>query len=302
MCPWPSGGPTRLDSQPGTSGRLTASAIVGHAWGRSSTSQGDPLTRRLALLPIALLAIFSILFAACAATPPTAPALTDPKEIVAKGATSLVDVKTFEFTGSFTGLVKVPQMGDFDLSTVKMAGAIDIANKNLKFSLDAPTILGTKIEALVVGNVAYYKIEGMLAAMLGGTAGKYTKADVPAPTSSSDPIAAATDITKAVAEIQAALAKLPTPPTKAADEKCGDQDCYHVIMKLTAADLKALDPTASVDGDVSFDIWTRKSDNRPAKLSFSATSVEMGTFGMVLDLKYDVAVSVAAPPADQIAP
>ena len=258
------------------------------------------MTRRLALLPIAFVAVLSFVLAACAATPPAAPALTDPKEIVAKGATSLVDVKTFEFTGSFTGLVKVPQMGDFDLSTVKMAGAIDIANKNLKFSLDAPTILGTKIEALVVDNVAYYKIDGMIAAMLGGTPGKYTKADVP--TESGNPVADATDITKAVAEIQAALAKLPTPPIKAADEKCGDQDCYHVVMKLTAADLKALDPTASVDGDISFDIWTRKSDNRPAKLSFSATSVEMGTFGMVLDIKYDVAVSVAAPPADQIAP
>ncbi len=258
------------------------------------------MIRRLALLPIALLAVLSLVLAACGATPPAAPALTDPKEIVTKGVTSLAEVKTFEFTGSFTGLVKVPQMGDFDLSAVKMAGAIDIANKNLKFSLDAPTILGTKIEALVVDNVAYYKIEGMLAVMLGGTAGKYTKADVP--TESGNPVAVATDVTKAVAELQAALAKLPTPPTKAADEKCGDQDCYHVTMKLGAADLKALDPTASVDGDVSFDIWTRKSDNRPAKLSFSATSVEMGTFGMVLDLKYDVAVSVAAPPADQIAP
>lgn len=260
------------------------------------------MTRRLALLPIALLAVFSILIAACSATPPAAPALTDPKDIVAKGVTSLTEVKTFEFTGSFTGLVKVPQMGEFDLSTVKMAGAIDIPNKSLKFSLDAPTILGTKIEALVVDNVAYYKMNGMLAAMLGGTAGKYTKADVPAPTSSSDPLAAATDMTKAVANLQAAIAKLPTAPTKAADEKCGDQDCYHVVMKLTAADLKALDPTASVDGDMAFDIWTRKSDNRPAKLSFSATTVEMGAFGMILDIKYDVAVSVTAPPADQIAP
>jgi hypothetical protein len=257
------------------------------------------VTRRLALLPFALVATLSLVLAACSSTP-AAPALTDPKEIVAKGVTSLTGVKTFEFTGSFTGSVKVPQMGDFDLSTVKMAGAIDIANKNLKFSLDAPTLLGTKIEALVVGNVAYYKVAGALSTFLGGTSDKYTKADVP--TASGDPVAALTDINKAVAEIQAALGKLPTPPTKAADEKCGDQDCYHVTMALTAADLKALDPTASVDGDVSFDIWTHKGDNRPAKLSFSATSVEMGAFGMVLELKYDVPVSVAAPPADQVAP
>ena len=247
------------------------------------------------------MAVLSLVLAACAATPPAAPALTDPKEIVAKGVTSLTDVKTFEFTGSFTGSVKVPQMGDFDLSTVKMVGAFDIANKNAKFTLDAPSLLGTKIDALIVGNVAYYKISGALAAMLGGTADKYTKSDVP--TASGDPIAAATDVTKAVAELQAALAKLPTPPVKAADERCGDQDCYHVTMKLTAADLQALDPKASAPaGDLSFDIWTRKNDNRPAKLSLSATSADMGTFGLVLDIKYDVPVSVAAPPADQIAP
>lgn len=257
------------------------------------------MTRRLAFLPLALVAALSLVLAACNATP-AAPALTDPKEIVAKGVTSLTGIKTFEFTGSFTGSVKVPSMGDFDLSTVKMAGSIDIANKNLKFSLDAPSLLGTKIEALVVSNVAYYKISGALAAMLGGTPDKYTKAEVP--TASGDPIAAVTDINKAVTEIQAALGKLPTPPTKGADEKCGDQDCYHVTMALTAADLKLLDPSAEAAGDVTFDIWTRKSDNRPAKLSFSATSPDMGTFGVVLDLKYDVPVTVAAPPADQIAP
>jgi hypothetical protein len=258
------------------------------------------LIRRLVHLPIALVAVLSLILAACASTPQAAPALTDPKEIVTKGVTSLAQVKTFEFTGSFTGAVKVPQMGDFDLSSVKMAGAIDVPNKNLKFNLDAPSLLGTKIDALVVGNTAYYKVDGMLSAMLGGTAGKYTKAEVP--TASGDPMAAATDVTKAIAELQTALGKLPTPPTKGADEKCGDVDCYHVTMKLTEADLRALDPSTTTSGDITFDIWTRKTDYRPAKLSFSATSAQMGTFGMALDLKYDVAVSVAAPPADQIAP
>jgi hypothetical protein len=258
------------------------------------------VTRRLAFRSVAVVAILSLVLAACASTPPAAPAITDPKEIVAKGATSLTDVKTFEFTGSFTGTVKIPQMGDFDLSTIKMAGAVDAKSRNLKFSLDAPTLLGTKLDALVVGNVAYYKVSGALAMVLGGTADKYTKADVP--TASGDPVADATDVTKGVADLQALLAKLPTQPTKGADEKCGDQDCYHVSMKLTAADLKAVDPSASVDGDMALDIWTRKSDYRPAKISLAATTVDMGAFGMVIEIKYDVPVSVAAPPADQIAP
>ena len=257
------------------------------------------MTRRLAFLPIALLAILALVLAACGATP-AAPALTDPKEIVTKGVTSLPGVKTFEITGTFTGNIKAAQLGNFDLSTIKMAAAVDIANKTLKFNLDAPTLLGTKVDAVVVGDTAYYKLSGMLAQFAGTTPDKYTK--VPVSTASGDPAAAATDINKLVAQLQAGLAMLPSPLTKAADEKCGEADCYHVTTVVTAAQAKALDASSTLDGDVTFDLWTRKSDYRPAKFSLSVVSPSLGTFGMAVDIKYDVAVSVTAPPADQVAP
>lgn len=96
---------------------------------------------------------------------------------------------------------------------------------------------------------------------------------------------------------------MPTPPTKGADEKCGDADCYHVTLKLTAADIKALSPTTTAtDGDFSLDVWTRKNDLRPAKLAITVTSTQTGTIGLTMDFKYDVTVTVDAPPADQIAP
>ena len=215
--------------------------------------------------------------------------------------TSLQDVKTFELSGSFTGTVKVPKMGDFDLSTVKMTASVDIGSKKAKFLLDAPTLLGTKIDAIVDRQHHLLKVSGALSAMLGGGADKYKKQEVATP--SGQPSADAADVVKMVADIKAALDRLPTPPTKAADEKCGDQDCYHVTSKVTAADLKALDPTAAaVDGDISVDLWSRKSDYRPAKLTLAVTTPEMGTFGLTLELKYDVPVAVEAPPADQIAP
>lgn len=260
------------------------------------------MTRRSFALPLlAVVAILSFVLAACNSTPP-APALTDPKEIITKGVTSLKDVKSFAFTGTFSGNVTVPQLGAIDLSTVKMAGSVDVTNQKAKFSLDAPPLLGTKVDALVVGNVAYYKVAGLLAAMLPGTAaGKYTKADVP--TASGDPSASVADVAKVTAELQAALDKLPTAPTKGADEKCGDQDCYHVTMKLSGTDLgTTLGPAASVNGDLNVDLWTRKSDYRPAKIAFAATSPDIGSFGMTLELQYDVSVDVSAPPADQIAP
>ncbi len=72
---------------------------------------------------------------------------------------------------------------------------------------------------------------------------------------------------------------------------------------MSAADLKALDPTVGdQEGDFSLDLWTRKNDQRPAKLAMTITTPETGTIGMTFEFKYDVPVSVEAPPADQIAP
>jgi hypothetical protein len=257
------------------------------------------LTRRLALLPLAIVATLTLVLAACSSTPAAAP-LTDPKDIVTKGVTSLEGVKSFEVTGAFSGSIKAAQIGNFDLSTIKLSAAVDIANKKAKFSLDAPTLLGTKVDAVMIGDTAWYKLSGMLATMAGGTADKYTK--VPVPTASGDPAAAATDMTKLVAQLQEGLAKLPSTLNKGADEKCGDADCYHVSTIVTAAQMKALDATSTLDGDVTVDLWTRKTDYRPAKVGFSMTSASLGTFGVTLDIKYDVSVSADPPPADQVAP
>jgi hypothetical protein len=256
--------------------------------------------RRLAVLPIALVATLSILLGACSSTPP-APALTDPKEIVAKGVTSLTGVKTVEFTGTFSGSAAVAQLGSFDLSSIKLAGAVDLASRNARVSLDAPSIVGTKIDAVVVGGTAYYKVAGLLATFIGGRADKFTA--MPLPTASGDPVATLTDITKVVSELQAGLARLPAPLTKAANESCGDADCYHVTTALTGEQLRALGGDATVaDAAVTIDLWTRTSDYRPAKLAFSLASATLGTFGATLELRYDVGVSVSAPGADQIAP
>jgi hypothetical protein len=259
------------------------------------------VTNRLAALPLVLIAVLAVALGACTPTPAAAPALTDPREIVTKGVTSLADVKTFEFTASFTGNVQVPQLGAFDLSTITLAGAVDVPNRKAKVAFDAPSLLGSKLDALVVGDTAYYRVAGALGAALHGSADQYTK--VPVPTGGDDPAVVATDMTKLVSELQAGLAQLPSPLTKGANEKCGDLDCYHVSTVVTAAQLQALDPAAgAVDGDATVDLWTRTSDYRPARIGVSVSSAAMGTFGFALDLRYDVNVSVEAPSPDKIAP
>jgi hypothetical protein len=257
------------------------------------------IVRRRALLPLAIVATLSLVLAACNSTP-DAPALTDPKDIVTKGVTSLADVKSFEITGSFTGSVNAAQLGTFDLSTIKLAAAVDIAAKAARVSFDAPSLLGSKLEAIVVGDTAYYKVAGALATVLKGSADKYTK--VPFPTGSANPAAAATDMTRLVADLQAGPAMLPSVLTKGADETCGDLDCYHVSTTLTAAQAKDLIGNSNLDGDLTVDLWTRRSDYRPARISLSIASPTLGTLGMAFDIRYDVSVGASAPSADQILP
>lgn len=258
--------------------------------------------RRFTLTLIAIASLASLLLAACGAQAPARPEISDPKEILTETVLSLKDVKTIEFTGSFTGILQVPELGgDLDLSTTKMNGAIDIPGKKAKFSLDAPAVLGTKIDALVVDNAAYYKVAGLLGTKLGGSGEMYIKTDIPE--ASGEPVTDPAEIAKAIDEMKQALDKLPTPATKGADEKCGDQDCYHVTLALTTDDIKALSPAGTAaEGDFKLDIWSRKNDLRPAKVSMELTSPEVGRIGIVLEIKYDVPVSVEAPPADQIAP
>jgi hypothetical protein len=261
---------------------------------------GESVTRRFALILVALASTTSLVLAACSSTP-AAPALTDPKEILTQTSLSLKDVKSVEITGSLTGTLEAAELGGtLDLSSVKISAAIDVAGQKGKVNVDAPTLMGTKLDALFVDGAAYVKLDGLLAGAMGLTPGKYMKTDVPM--ASGEPVTDPDEIAKQIDEMKAELDKLPAP-TKGADEKCGDQDCYRVTMKITAADMKALGgDVAGFDGDMTVDFWSRKSDLRPAKITLSMTSSQFGTIGMSFDLKYDVNVSVEAPPVDQIAP
>jgi hypothetical protein len=258
------------------------------------------VTRRPLLALAAILATLAIVIAACSSGTPAAPALTDPKEILTQSVLSLKDVKTVEAVGTMSGSVKAAELGgSLDLSTVTMAGALDVPNQKAKFHVDAPSLMSTKLDALIVDGFAYVKIDGLLASMAGMESGKYTKQAIP--TASGEPVTDASEVAKSVDEFKTALDKLPTPPTKEADEKCGDQDCYHVKVHVSAADMAKLSPeAASTNGDVTIDLWSQKSDLRPAKLQLSVTTPETGTVGATFTFKYDGPVEVTAPPADQV--
>jgi hypothetical protein len=252
---------------------------------------------------LALLALLGALTLVACQGAPAAPALTDPKEILAQTVLSLQNVKTIQVKGDLTGTVQVPNSGALDLKGTTLSLDADIAGKKAHVNVSVPSFMGTSAEAIVLDKAIYFKMTGPLAGMLGAdVTGKFKKSDVPE--ASGDPGQMVGDPTKAIAELKAELDKLPAP-TKAADEKCGDQDCYHTVLKLTEKDIAALSsaaPTSDLAATLTFDVWSRKNDLRPAKLAFGADAGAQGSATMTFTFTYDQAVTIAAPPADQIAP
>jgi len=142
--------------------------------------RGEFVTRRPLLHIASIAATLMLVIAACSNAASQAPALTDPKEILAQTAASLKDVKTVELVGSLTGKVQAAELGgSLDLSSTTIAGAFDIPNQKAKLTIDAPALLSTKVEAIVVDGFAYVKIDGMLAGLAGLPSGKYVKTAVP---------------------------------------------------------------------------------------------------------------------------
>jgi hypothetical protein len=257
-----------------------------------------------------LLALFAIVAIAACNAAPTPPPLTDPKEILTRTVLSLKDVKTIDAKGDLSGTFAM-QGSSIDLKGTTFEFASDVVGKKVKLSASIPSFLNTGAEAIVVDQTVYYKVTGPLAVSVGADpSGKYKKIEGVASGTPSAAPSASIDPLKAIDEFNTLLTKLPAP-TKGANEKIGDQDCYHITMKATSDELKSLAPSPglgnvpgidAVSGAVTVDIWSRVNDLRPAKIAFGIDAGAQGNLTLTFNMTYDSGVSIAAPPADQIAP
>jgi hypothetical protein len=254
-----------------------------------------------------VVALVATLLAACGGTA-SAPALTDPKDILAHAATSLEGLKTVHVKASVTGKIDSGALSGgvglpVDLTGSTLEGDIDVIDKEGKIAVAVPAVFGFSADAISTGGQTYIKTSLQ-------PDGKYHKLDLGALTSglplplpslpttvgSPDPSAVAA----MVDQFKAQLDKLTIPPTKLADEKIGDQDCYHVQTKVSAADLPQAS-SALGTGSVTVDVWTRKSDYRPARLTIAVDAGTSGNLAITVDLtNYDAPVTITVPPSDQI--
>ena len=202
---------------------LTAVARPGDPSRRNRPSfWGEFVTRRPLLHIASIAATLLLVIAACSNAASQAPALTDPKEILTQTVASLKDVKTVELVGSLTGKVKAAELGgSLDLSSTTIAGASTSRTRRPRSRIDAPTLLGHEgrrapRRRLRLRQGRRHRSRGSPAC----ASGKYVKTAIPQ--ASGKPVDEPERRRQAGRRRQGPLDKLPTPPTKLPDEKCGD--------------------------------------------------------------------------------
>ena len=245
-------------------------------------------------------AVASLALGACSTAAPAAPALTDPKEILTKSVTTLKDVKTVHMHAELSGQVKMDLSGSGNAAALDLKGTtadadIDIPNKKAHLTFSAPALLGVTGDLIIIGDTTYTKIS-----LLGP---KYTKS---VSTSSSDPASVASNPQKTIDDLNKFLNQPGVAPTKLADEKCGDKDCYHVSLNLTSDQLSGVTSglgSAAPSGSGTVDVWVQKTDLRPAKVTIAANAGDQGTIAVTLTMSnYDVPVTINAPADADIEP
>ena len=268
----------------------------------------------------ALLTLVVLAIAACGGGAAASP-ISDPKAILVKSVEAAQAAKTVHVKADIAGKLQIGDLsgllgglsgssaapvpstspaasgssGALDLTGTTAEGDLDLANKAAHIAFAAPGLLGLTGDLIAVDGAAYLKVS-----LLGD---KYQKLDQtpgstasPAATASPSPTAGMLD------SLQTALDQLKTPPTKLADEQCGDTTCYHVQVTLDQSTTGALASLApGVTGTGTLDVWVRQNDLRPSQVVIKGDS---GTAtGMTLKVTFsdwDKAVSIQAPPADQV--
>jgi hypothetical protein len=295
----------------GTSGRLTKPSETPTLFPKSFGAEPPPdqqprgifmtrTTRRLGRL-FGLLAAASIVVAACGGS--AAPALTDPKEIVTTAMRTAQAAKSVHVDATIDGSISADLSGNgasgaaIPLTGTTAAADVDLAAGNAHATFSVPALLNLSGELIQIGGTSYVKTS------LTGDKYQIQKAADSLPVNP-------TDSKSLVDTVNEAMAKPGVDPVKGDDVACGGTQCYTVKMELTAAELSALDSSAPIPSGLPVDLsgaslnLTIRVEKDTTRLAGLAATVTMGEQGsLTIDLtfsKWDGAVSISAPPPDQI--
>jgi hypothetical protein len=239
-------------------------------------------------MPAALL--LAVVVAGCGTS---APAITDPDEIITQGMKATGEATSFHLDVQVTGSVNVQQTGGtFNLEGTTGAGDFDLTNDLARLTFSAPGILGLTGEVIQVGTDSYVKTS------LTGT--QYMK-------STTTDTGVDTDPDQLLGQVSGFLDKEGVETAKLDDVDCGDAKCYAVTLTVPTSLMADAGAGSGVDlgqflGDaLVLNLQFDRNTLRLTRLSTDVDAGEVGTFGLAMTLsKYNEAVQVSPPPADQV--
>lgn len=274
------------------------------------------MSRRLAL-PIGLLAGLALAVAACGSTP-AEPELTDPTAIVTAAVKAADASTSVHVDASVDGAapISLPGIGGalggalggsgsgggggsaapIDLTGTTASADIDMAAPAAHATFTIPTVFNVTGDLIVTGGQAYAKTTM--------TGAKYQRVAL-----SSLPVDV-TDVHGLIDQLGDAVLGSGVPLAKGSDVACGSASCYTVTANLTADQLTALlgGAPSGLPVDLAgstLEVTIRVEKSAPHHLAGATiTSTAASGDKLTADLRFsawDEPVTVAAPPADQVA-
>ena len=246
--------------------------------------------------PRALASLLIVIVLAVGACGGSAPALSNPGEILTKAVESLQKAKSLHLEASLDGTAKVDLLGtgkatDLALTGTSLEADVDLVGGNAHLNLSVPAMLGLTAEVITVGTDTWTKTS-----FSGEKFQKGTAADSGLPVDTTDPQQALKDLAEW-------LARPEVDPKKLDDASCGTKRCYQVQIDLSAEDIKALIPEAAdmAAGSMVLTILVEKDTLRPVSVAADLAGTDLGELTLDLSLsKWDESLSITAPPADQV--
>ena len=108
--------------------------------------------------------LLGVALAACGsgggASPASGPALTDPKEILARSLTALNDAQTFHLDGSLAGTLEADLTNSgtnsaIDLKGTALTADADVPNERASLTISIPALFALKVDYLQIGPDTY---------------------------------------------------------------------------------------------------------------------------------------------------
>ena len=240
--------------------------------------------------------------------------LTDPNAILAAAASATASATSVHLDVSADGPIEFDPFGTGAGAAINLRGTtaaadLDLAANEVRATFSSPNLMGIAGELIVVNGSAYLK------STLTGP--NYLKIAVPG-TNLASPLPS----TPVLGGLTDLLTRADLKPTKGDDVPCAGGTCYTITINLTPEELAALGGGSGADGAIPSlptipgiplpDLATASVD---LSIQVEQTSTRLSGIDVVLHLgdvgdphlvatftKWNEPVTIAAPPADQVAP